>query len=109
MNQALIDEARRQVDADRLTNDPEAQPCQKAPIVEFHARKFQALHGWSRRWSGGWTVHYGIVIDGCMVAAQAYTRRGALRKARRWFRKGTDVGRLRRSRLNLLASTERSS
>jgi hypothetical protein len=55
---------------------------------------------WFRSWQCEWEVLYGIVIDECMVCPRAWTKRGVVRKARRWYRRGTDIGRCRRKRLD---------
>ena len=95
---------------DALTTDPEAQPCQKAAVIDFDAyrigrgpRRPHWAHRWHvdrwfRSWQGEWEVLYGIVTDHCASCPRAWTRKGAIRKAKRWYRRGTDIGRARRNR-----------
>lgn len=108
--------AKAEREADLRTSDPEAQPCQKAALLHFSPYRIgggrRAPHWahrwhvdrWFRSWQCEWEVVYGIVIDECMVAPRAWTKRGAVRKAWRWYRRGTDVGRSRSGRPRRLAS-----
>lgn len=108
----LVEAALAERAADALARDPEAQACQKAPILHFdayriwrrgdtrrpHWRNPWHTDRWFRSWQCEWEVIYGIVNDHCMSCPRAWTRRGAIRKGHRWYRRGTDIGRARRSR-----------
>jgi hypothetical protein len=99
--------------ADQGTSDPDAQPCQSQPMIHFDAYRIGGrqrrphwahrwhVDRWFRSWQCEWEVIYGIVVDECMSCPRAWTERGALRRGRRWYRRGTDVGRSRRRRLTL--------
>jgi len=53
---------------------------------------------WFRSWQCEWSVIDGIGFATCAHATRAWTRRGAVRRAKRWYRNGTDVRRHRQMR-----------
>lgn len=51
---------------------------------------------WHRKWQAEWDDPLVISSDMCFAACRAYTRNGAIRKCKRWYKNGTDVKRARR-------------
>lgn len=50
---------------------------------------------WFRSWQCEWTTEWATVACACMTAPRAWTKAGVTRKAKRWYRKATDVARHR--------------
>lgn len=51
---------------------------------------------WKRKWQCEWNPTT-ATSSICFHACRAYTKRGVLRKARRWYKNGTDIKKVRRN------------